>query len=101
MVGVASTDSNNIVVYGQTGHYAVTHNGGINWLQQESKGPSNQYLLGIATYYSQTALIVGESADSVKSGKILKTIDGGNNWYLRHVCSSKLQKVAFARIQKK
>jgi len=139
-IGVAATDSNNVIVYGQTGHYAVTKNGGnfwytpdaidpgdINcmvmlspesiwgafdydlifktfdggetWLDQTSKGPSNQFLVGIDTYYSQTALIVGESADTIRSGKIISTRDGGNNWSLRHVSPAKLQKVSFAKVQ--
>ncbi|MBE0648367.1 MAG: hypothetical protein IH596_11340 [Bacteroidales bacterium] len=139
-IGVTATDSNNIVVYGSTGHYAVTHNGGnfwytpgqvdpgdINdlvmissesywgafdydmifktfdggetWLEQTSKGPLNQFLVGIDTYYTQRALIVGESADSTRSGKIINTTDGGNNWSLRHVSPAKLQKVSFAKIQ--
>lgn len=141
-IGVTATDSNNVIVYGQTGHYAVTRNGGnywytadpvspsdINslvmlspesfwgacdfdlifktfdggetWLEQTSQGPSNQYLVGIDTYYTQTALIVGESADSTRSGKILRTRDGGNNWSLRHVCAAKLNKVSFAKPQGK
>lgn len=139
-IGVTASDSNNIVVYGQAGHYAVTHNGGnfwytptqvapgdINslvmisnesywaafdydlifktfdggdtWLEQTSKGPLNQFLVGIDTYYTQTAIIVGESADSTRSGKILNTTDGGNHWSLRHVSPAKLQKVSFAKIQ--
>jgi photosystem II stability/assembly factor-like uncharacterized protein len=139
-IGVTASDSNNIVVYGSTGHYAVTHNGGnfwytpgqvdpgdINdlvmissesywgafdydqiyktfdggetWLEQTSKGPLNQFLVGIDTYYTQTAIIVGESADSTRSGKIINTSDGGNNWSLRHVSPAKLQKVSFAKIQ--
>ncbi|MFH1160159.1 MAG: YCF48-related protein [bacterium] len=139
-IGVVATDSNNVVIYGQEGHYAVTNNaghswltkdpvtagdinclvmlspasfwgafdydqifktydGGKTWVSQVSQGPSNQFLVGIDTYYSQTALIVGEAADTTRSGKILKTTDGGNNWSLRHVCAAKLQKVAFAKRQ--
>lgn len=77
-----------------------TYDGGKNWLPQTSAGPLNQFLVGIDTYYSQTALIVGESAGWQKAGKILKSTDGGKNWYLRHACDSKLWKVRFARIQK-
>jgi len=76
-----------------------TYDGGKNWLPQTSAGPLNQFLVGMDTYYSQTALIVGESAGWQKAGKIIKTTDGGKNWYLRHACDSKLWKVRFARIQ--
>ena len=139
-IGVDAVDSNHVVIYGQHGHYTVTHNGGntwstpdsvtagdINalvmlskdaywgafdfdqifktfdggkrWVSQTSAGPLNQFLVGMDTYYSQTALIVGESAGPLRAGKILKTTDGGNHWYLRHSTDSKLWKVAFARIQ--
>ena len=139
-IGVAAVDSNNVIVYGQHGHYTVTHNGGktwstpdsvtagdINalimlskdaywgafdfdqifktfdggekWLEQTSAGPLNQFLVGMDIYYTQTALIVGESAGWEKAGKILKTTDGGNNWYLSHACDSKLWKVCFAKNQ--
>lgn len=139
-IGVDAVDSNNVIIYGQHGHYAITQNGGntwttpdsvtagdinalvmlskdafwaafdydqifktfdagITWIQQPSAGPMNQFLVGIDTYYSQTALIVGESAGYQKSGKILKTTDGGNNWYLRHTTDSKLWKVCFAKTQ--
>ncbi|TSA25114.1 MAG: hypothetical protein D4R67_10760 [Bacteroidetes bacterium] len=139
-IGVAATDSNNVIVYGQTGHYSVTHNGGntwtngaqvspsdINglvmlspeaywgacdydmifktfdggetWIEQMSAGPGNIFLVGIDTYYTQTALIVGKSADFQIKGKILQTIDGGNHWYLRHVSPSNLAKVSFAHNQ--
>ena len=139
-IGVAATDPDHVLIYGQHGHYTVTHNGGDTWLtpdsitagdinflvmlskdaywgafdfdqifktydggetwiQQPGAGPMNQFLVGIDTYYSQTALIVGQSAGWEKSGKILKTTDGGNNWYLRHVCDAKLWKVCFAKSQ--
>ncbi|MFH1296789.1 MAG: hypothetical protein ABIJ04_05885 [Bacteroidota bacterium] len=139
-IGVAATDSSNIIVYGQSGHYAVTRNGGntwVNgdsaspcdfnclvmlspdaywgacdydmilktfdggetWIKQTSAGPGNIFLVGIDTYYSQTALIVGKSADFQTKGKILKTIDGVNHWYLRHACSSNLSKVSFGHNQ--
>ncbi len=139
-IGVTATDPDHVIVYGETGHYAVTHNGGntwttpdpvtagdINslvmlsqnaywgafdydqifktfdggskWILQQSAGPLGQFLVGIDTYYSQTALIVGQSAGYQKAGKILKTTDGGNNWYLRHACDSELWSVAFAKNQ--
>ncbi|MBN1197867.1 MAG: hypothetical protein JXA23_00850, partial [Bacteroidales bacterium] len=137
-IGVKATDSSHVIVYGQTGHYSVTNNGGntwtngeqvspsdINglvmlspdafwaacdydkifktfdagesWVEQTSTGPSDSFLVGIDTYYSQTALIVGHSASVELAGKILKTTDGGNHWYLRHVCPANLWKVSFAK----
>lgn len=139
-IGVTATDSNHVIVYGQTGHFSVTYNGGntwmngeqvspsdINslvmlspdaywaacdydkifktfdggeiWIEQSSAGPSESFLVGIDTYYTQTALIVGQSAGFQAAGKILKTTDGGNHWYLRHVSPSNLYKVAFAKLQ--
>jgi len=138
-IGIAATDLYHVIVYGQSGHYAVTSNGGntwgtpdsvtrgdINdlvmlskdalwgtfdydqifktfsggrtWIEQKSAGPLNQYLVGIDTYYSQTALVVGQASNQI-AGKILKTTDGGNTWYLRHACDASLWKVAFAKIQ--
>lgn len=138
--GIRASDSSSLIVYGQSGHYSVTHNGGNTWLnadqvspedinslvmlspdafwiacdadrifktfdggetwiEQTSAGPSGSNLTGIDNYYSQTALIVGRSADSTVAGKILRTTDGGNHWYLRHVSPSDLYKVAFAHNQ--
>jgi len=137
-IGVTSVDSSCIVVYGQTGHYSVSRNGGntwtngeavspsdINclvmlsadaywtandydkiyktfdggesWVEQPSTGPSGFFLVGIDNYYSQTALIVGQSATFENAGKIIKTTDGGNHWYLRHASPSRLWKVSYAK----
>jgi len=138
-IGVSAADVNNVVVYGATGHYAITDNAGASWktpaaispsdincmvmlsrlsmwgacdydviaktfnaggswVIQPSAGAQGYFLTGIDVYYSQTALIVGMSPSSV-AGKILKTVDGGNTWSLKHNCSSQLWKVAFAQDQ--
>lgn len=103
---ISSGDVNNLVMLSNNSYWAVldddkickTYDNGQSWVFQQSDGPG-MFLMGIDTYYSQTALIVGQAGNWAKKGKILKTTDGGFHWYIRHTCPARLLKVDFAQDQ--
>ncbi|TYB83870.1 MAG: photosystem II stability/assembly factor-like protein [Kosmotoga sp.] len=140
-IGVKATDKDHIVFHGGRGHYAVTANGGeqwvtggplftndinslimlddstywaacdfdtiirtsnagVSWIEQDSTGTSNTYLLGIDALDGENALITGSSAGYPPFGKILRTEDGGQNWEVVRSateCTVPLSHVTIAR----
>lgn len=74
----------------------ITYDSGLTWTAQESDLPSNMFLLGIAAYDNQLALITGGSDGWPRPGKIMKTTDGGNTWVTKQITDNWLLKVAFA-----
>ncbi|MCX6234316.1 MAG: YCF48-related protein [Bacteroidetes bacterium] len=75
----------------------ITKDGGTSWIQQQSAGPGNMFLVGIDNYDDQLALIVGQSAGWPPEGKIIKTSNGGNLWELKYHCNSPLYKISFIK----
>jgi photosystem II stability/assembly factor-like uncharacterized protein len=104
---ISPGDVNDLVMLSNESYWAVldddqifkTFDNGKSWVQQQSDGPADMFLTGIDTYYSQTALVVGQSGIWERKGKILKTTNGGFNWYIRHTAPARLLKVAFAKNQ--
>jgi photosystem II stability/assembly factor-like uncharacterized protein len=72
----------------------ITKDGGNSWIQQQSAGPGNMFLVGIDAYNDQNALIVGMTAGWPPEGKIIKTSNGGNLWELKYHSNSPLNKVS-------
>ena len=75
-IGVAATNENHVVVYGQTNHYAFTTNGGTTWtndtLMDASTGTADinhLIMLDDQTWWA-----------AMDMGNILKTNDGGQTW---------------------
>ena len=75
-IGVAATDENHVVVYGQTNHYAYTTNGGLSWTNDSA-------VFGSTGTADINHLVMLEDLTwwaALDMGNILKTLDAGNSW---------------------
>jgi photosystem II stability/assembly factor-like uncharacterized protein len=73
-IGISSSSSLNVMVYGQMGHYAFTHDGGATWHTDSIQSGDFNHLIML----SQTVYWVATDFD-----KIFKSFDGGNSWNLQ------------------
>ncbi|MBV6421149.1 MAG: Ycf48-like protein [Ignavibacteriaceae bacterium] len=62
------------------GYFVESTDGGLTWHPKGSFEDSVYYLVGLSFIDQQTGFVIG-SAQGITSHSILKTTDGGNNWY--------------------
>ena len=74
----------------------ITTNAGTSWVKQTSSLPGGMFLVGIDYYDRNLALIAAQSSVS-RTGKIMKTSDGGNLWELKLHTRSWINKVSFIK----
>jgi len=78
-IGVKAADENHIVIYGGTGHYSYTLNGGTTWI-------NDSIITGGGGAADINHLIMFNNFSwwgTFDLDKINKTTDGGNTWILR------------------
>jgi photosystem II stability/assembly factor-like uncharacterized protein len=74
----------------------LTTNSGASWTKQTSVGPGGMWLFGIDYYDRDQVIIVGQSSSS-KTGKIIKTSNGGDLWELKYSAKAWMNKVCFIK----
>ncbi|MCX6162125.1 MAG: hypothetical protein NTV87_12440 [Ignavibacteriae bacterium] len=74
-----------------------TTNAGANWSVKKPPQYGNEFLVGSYSIDRQTVYMVGQSAGYPTAGRILQSIDGGNNWTLQYSGNVNLYKISFAK----
>lgn len=75
-IGVAATDDNHVVIYGQENHYAFTTDGGISWTNDSVASGS----VGTADINHLIMLDDQVWWAAMDMGTIMMTTDGGQSW---------------------
>jgi photosystem II stability/assembly factor-like uncharacterized protein len=87
---ISVQDINNVYVVGNYGTLTKSSNGGINWLLLSSSvDPENSYLYSVNFANDSVGYIISNSGStSNELSKMLKTTNGGLNWYIISILSN-------------
>lgn len=102
--GIGGADINDLIMLNSQlwwgaldqGMIYLTTDGGSNWTAQQTD-QGGFYMVGIDAWDSELALVVGFPSTWPAQGPILKTINGGTLWEMKHIYNSPLSAVSFIK----